>query len=60
MDDSYSSEKTIESIIFIIEQVLSELYIKKKEVLGIDISIVAPIDIEKGIMLNPKKFFNSN
>jgi len=60
MDESYSPEKTIENIIFIIKQMLSDLYIEKKEVLGIGIGTVGPLDREKGIILNPKGFFNRN
>ena len=60
MDKSYSPEKTIENIIFIIEKMLSDLYIDKKEVLGIGIGTVGPLDREKGIILNPKSFFNDN
>ena len=60
MDESYSPEKTIENIIFIIKQMLSDLYIEKKEVLGIGIGTVGPLDREKGIILNPKSFFNKN
>lgn len=58
MDESYSPKKTVEKIAFIIEQMLSDLSIKKNEVLGIGIGTVGPIDREKGIILNPKGFFN--
>ena len=60
MDGNYSPEKTIEKIIFIIEQMLADLCIKKNEVLGIGIGTVGPLDREKGIIINPKSFFNSN
>ncbi|MBZ9686496.1 ROK family transcriptional regulator [Clostridium estertheticum] len=60
MDESYSPEKTVEKIILTIEQMLSDLNIKKDEVLGIGLGTVGPIDREKGIILNPKSFFNSN
>jgi predicted NBD/HSP70 family sugar kinase/predicted transcriptional regulator len=59
IDETYSPEKTVEKIIFIIEQMLSDLYIEKNEVLGIGIGTVGPVDREKGIILNPKNFFNS-
>ena len=60
MDEIYSPEKTVQQIVFIIEQMLSSLHIKKNEVLGIGVGTVGPIDREKGIILNPKNFFNSN
>ena len=60
MDESYSPEKTVEKIAFIIEQMLLELSIKNNEVLGIGLGTVGPIDREKGIILNPRNFFNSN
>lgn len=59
MDESYSPEKTVEKITFIIEKMLFDLSIKKHEVLGLGIGTVGPIDKEKGIILNPKSFFNS-
>jgi len=58
MDESYSPKKTVKKVIFIIERMLSDLSIKKNEVLGIGIGTVGPIDREKGIILNPKNFFN--
>jgi len=36
------------------------LHIEKDEVLGVGIGTVGPLDIEKGIILNPKSFLNSN
>jgi len=60
MDESYSPEKTVKNIIIRIEQMLSDLKIKKNEVLGIGLGSVGPIDREKGIILNPKSFFNRN
>jgi len=60
MNEGYPPEKTVQQIIFIIEQMLSSLHIKKNEVLGIGVGTVGPIDREKGIILNPKNFFNSN
>ena len=60
MDESYSPKKTVEKISYIIEQMLSDLFIKKNEILGIGIGTVGPIDREKGIILNPKSFFNSD
>lgn len=59
LDESYSPQKTMESIISIIEQVLQNLSIEKSQVLGIGIGTVGPIDREKGIILNPKGFFNN-
>ena len=60
MDKSYSPEKTIGKIVFIIEQMLFDLNIKKNQVLGIGIGAVGPLDRETGIILNPKNFFNGN
>lgn len=60
MDESYSPKKTIEKIIFIIEQMLINLKIEKNKILGIGIGTVGPIDRERGIILTPKSFFNSN
>ena len=60
MDETYSPGKTVEKVSFIIEQMISNLTIKKNEVLGIGIGTVGPIDRIKGIILNPKNFFNSN
>lgn len=60
MEQSYSPKKTVEKIILIIEQMLSDLNVKKNEVLGIGLGTVGPIDREKGIILNPKNFLNNN
>lgn len=60
MDENSSPEKTVKNITSIVEQMLSDLQIKKNEVLGIGIGTVGPIDREKGIILNPKSFFNNN
>ena len=59
MDESYSPAKAVEKITFIIEKILFDLSINKHEVLGLGIGSVGPIDKEKGIILNPKSFFNS-
>ena len=60
MDKSYSPEKTIGKIVFIIEQMLFDFNVKKNQVLGIGIGAVGPLDRETGIILNPKNFFNGN
>ncbi|WP_234124162.1 ROK family protein [Clostridium hydrogenum] len=60
MDDSFSPEKTIEKIMHMLEQKLTELSIEKSEVLGIGVGTVGPLNREKGIMLNPKNFFNES
>lgn len=60
MDASYSPKKTVEKLIFIIEQMLFDLSIAKNEVLGIGIGTVGPIDRVKGTIINPKGFFNKN
>ncbi len=60
MTESYSPEKTVEKITLIIEQMLSDLSIKKNKILGIGIGAVGPIDRKKGIILNPKSFFNGS
>lgn len=58
MDDSFSPEKTVEKVVNIIDEGLLKLSIDKNEVLGIGIGTVGPLDREKGVMLNPKNFFN--
>lgn len=60
MDDSFTPEKTVEKIVYILEQKLVELSIDKNEVIGIGVGTVGPLNREKGIMLNPKNFFNEN
>jgi len=60
MDESYSPEKTVKKMVFIIEQMLLDLSIKNNEILGIGVGTVGPIDSEKGIILNPRNFFNKN
>jgi predicted NBD/HSP70 family sugar kinase len=60
MNNSFSPEKTVEKIADLIEKKLSELSIDKSEVLGIGVGTVGPLDREKGIVLNPKSFFNEN
>lgn len=60
MDESYSPQKTVEKIIFIIEEMLSNLSISSNHVLGIGIGTIGPIDRENGIILNPRSFFNPN
>ncbi|KZL92638.1 ROK family transcriptional regulator [Clostridium magnum] len=60
MNDSFSPKKTIDKITDLIEQKLLELSIDKSEVLGIGVGTVGPLDREKGIMINPKNFFNEN
>jgi predicted NBD/HSP70 family sugar kinase len=60
MNEGFSPKKTVEKIADLIEQGLSELSIDKSEVLGIGVGTVGPLDREKGIMLNPKNFFNKD
>lgn len=60
MNHSFSPEKTVEKIIDLIDQKLLELSIDKSEVLGIGVGTVGPLDREKGIMVNPKNFFNED
>jgi predicted NBD/HSP70 family sugar kinase len=60
LDESYSPEKTIELIVSIIEQMLRDSAITRNQILGVGIGTVGPIDREKGIILNPKGFFNKN
>jgi predicted NBD/HSP70 family sugar kinase len=60
MDDTFSPEKTVEKVTDLIEQKLLELSIDKGEVLGIGVGTVGPLDREKGIMINPKNFFNES
>jgi predicted NBD/HSP70 family sugar kinase len=60
MNEGFSPEKTVEKIADLIEQHLSELLINKNEVLGIGVGTVEPLDRKKGVLLNPKNFFNKN
>lgn len=60
MDSSLSPEKTVRKIIDLMEEALSELSINKSEVIGIGIGSVGPLNREKGILLNPKNFFNKD
>lgn len=58
MDSSLSPEKTVRKTSSLLEEVLSDLSINKSEVIGIGIGSVGPLNREKGILLNPKNFFN--
>lgn len=58
MRDSFSPEKTVEKISELIEAMLLRLSINKNQVLGIGVGTIGPMDREKGILLNPKNFFN--
>lgn len=60
LDSSFSPEKTVEKIAYLIEKILAELSINKNEILGIGVGTVGPIDRENGIILTPKGFFNEN
>jgi predicted NBD/HSP70 family sugar kinase len=60
MDDSFSPEKVVEKLNNLIEKILLELSISKEQVLGIGIGTVGPLDREKGILINPKGFFNKH
>lgn len=60
MNDSFSPEKTVEQIATLVELKLSELSINRGEVLGIGVGTVGPLNREKGIVINPKCFFNKN
>lgn len=59
MNDSFSPEKTVQKIGFLIEQKLLELSIDKSEILGIGIGTVGPLNRQKGVLLKPKSFFNN-
>lgn len=60
LDYSFSPEKTVEKIAYLIDKMLRVLSINKNEVLGIGIGTVGPLDRGRGIILNPKGFFNGN
>jgi predicted NBD/HSP70 family sugar kinase len=60
MNNSFSPEKTVAKISDLIEKSLSELSIDKSQVVGIGVGTVGPLDREKGVMLNPKNFFNDS
>lgn len=59
LDYSFSPEKTINEISSLIKKFLLELSIDKREILGIGIGTVGPMDRDSGIILNPKGFFHS-
>lgn len=60
MDESHPPEKAVERIVSLIQQMVTNLSITKNEILGIGIGTVGPLNREKGIILNPKGFFNDN
>lgn len=58
LDYSFSPKKTVKEVSFLIKNFLLGLSIDKREVLGIGIGTVGPMDREHGIILNPKGFFH--
>ncbi|MFL0246858.1 ROK family protein [Candidatus Clostridium stratigraminis] len=59
-DEGYSSKKILHHIVEVIDKLFNELSISKEQVLGIGISLVGPLDREKGIMLIPINFNAEN
>lgn len=60
LDEQYSAEKTMNTIIFLIKRMMQEKAIPQNQILGIGIGTVGPLDREQGIMFNPHGFPNPN
>jgi predicted NBD/HSP70 family sugar kinase len=60
MDESYSSERTLDKIIEAIYTLLHDLKISRNQVLGVGIGTVGPLDREKGVLLTPANFIGDN
>lgn len=60
MDESYSSERTLDKISEAINTLLYDLKISKNKVLGVGIGTVGPLDREKGVLLTPVNFIGDN
>lgn len=58
MDDTFSPQKTVEKINYLVEKMLADLSIDKNEVLGMGVGTVGPLNRNEGIVINPKGFFN--
>lgn len=58
LNEQYSAEKTISTILFLIERMMREKAVSKNQILGIGIGTVGPLDRKQGIMLNPYGFLN--
>lgn len=60
MEEQYSSNKTIEQIVQVTDDLLKELMINIEQICGIGVSAVGPLDREKGTLLDPINFENGN
>jgi predicted NBD/HSP70 family sugar kinase len=60
LNEQYSAEKTISTILFLIERMMQEKAISKNQVLGIGVGTVGPLDRKQGIMLSPPGFLNQD
>lgn len=58
MDVTYTPDKTIKAISEIIENIIKKYSIDSKKILGIGVGTVGPLDIEKGLIINPKNFIS--
>ena len=58
LNEHYSAERTISTILLLIEQMLQEKAISNNQILGIGVGTVGPLDREQGVMLNPRGFLN--
>lgn len=59
-DEGYSSKKMLQHIVEVTNKLFTELRISKEQVLGIGMSLVGPLDREKGILLDPINFEGEN
>lgn len=60
LNEQYSAEKTISTILLLTERMLRESAISKHQILGIGVGTVGPLDREQGVMLSPQGFPNPN
>lgn len=60
MQEQYLDNKTIEQIVEITDNLLKELMISREQICGIGVSVVGPLDREKGTLLEPINFEGEN
>lgn len=59
MDEDCSPQKTVDLIAQAVEHILQKHRIQKKQVLGIGVGTIGPIDISTGTMMFPKYFLST-
>lgn len=57
MDDSCTPEKTVKTIVSIIEKAQKNLSLDPLEFLGVGVGSVGPLDVKNGIIKNPTNFY---